>query len=76
MAPFGGFVRPEGNAWRITYYDSPATLRAKLAFARDQGLAGGGFWAIGYERGLPGYLSLMRDFMKGRVGRDEAPAAP
>jgi len=70
------FVRAEGKAWRMTYYDSPATIRAKLAFARDQGLAGGGFWAIGYERGLPGYLSLMRDFVNGRVARDEAPPAP
>jgi Glycosyl hydrolases family 18 len=70
------FVRPEGRAWRLTYYDSPATLRAKLALARDQGLAGGGFWAIGYERGLPGYLELMRDFRTGDVGREEAPPPP
>jgi len=70
------FVKPEGDAWRVTYYDSPATLRAKLAFARDQGLAGGGFWAIGYERGLPGYLQLMRDFRDGVVRREEAPPAP
>jgi Glycosyl hydrolases family 18 len=67
------FVRPEGENWRVTYYDSPATLRAKLALARDQGLAGGGFWAIGYERGLPGYLPLMRDFRDGNVPREEAP---
>ena len=70
------FVRPEGEAWRMTYYDSPATIRTKLAFARDQGLAGGGFWAIGYERGLPGYVALMRDFVNGKVARDEAPPAP
>jgi hypothetical protein len=68
------FIRPDGDAWRVTYYDSPATLRAKLALARDQGLAGGGFWAIGYERGLPGYLELMRDFRAGNVARSEAPA--
>jgi len=66
------FIRPEGDAWRVTYYDSPATLRVKLALARDQGLAGGGFWAIGYERGLPGYLELMRAFRDGQVGRSEA----
>jgi hypothetical protein len=70
------FVRPEGRAWRLTYYDSPATLRAKLALARDQGLAGGGFWAIGYERGLRGYLGLMRDFRDGDVPREEAPPVP
>jgi len=70
------FVRPDGDDWRVTYYDSPGTLRAKLAFARDQGLAGGGFWALGYERGLPGYLELMRDFTNGKVGREQAPPAP
>jgi hypothetical protein len=70
------FIRPDGDAWRVTYYDSPATLRAKLALARDQGLAGGGFWAIGYERGLPGYLELMRDFRAGGVDRAEAPTPP
>jgi len=70
------FIRPEGDVWRVTYYDSPATLRSKLAFARDQGLAGGGFWALGYERGLPGYLDLMRDFRNGKVAREEAPPAP
>jgi hypothetical protein len=70
------FIRPDGEDWRVTYYDSPATLRTKLAFARDQGLAGGGFWAVGYERGLPGYTELMRDFRNGRVAREEAPPAP
>ena len=68
------FIRPDVDAWRVTYYDSPATLRVKLALARDQGLAGGGFWAIGYERGLPGYLELMRDFRAGSVDRAEAPS--
>ena len=70
------FTRPEGEAWRLTYYDSPDTLRAKLALARDEGLAGGGFWAIGYERGLPGYVDLMRDFIDGDVDRSEAPPGP
>ena len=70
------FIRPERDVWRVTYYDSPWTLRPKLALARDQGLAGGGFWAIGYERGLPGFLDLMRDFRAGRVDRTEAPPAP
>jgi hypothetical protein len=62
------FVVPDGDAWRATYYDSPRTLRVKLGLARDQGLAGVGFWALGYERGLPGYLELMRDFAAGRIG--------
>jgi len=64
------FVFEDGEEWLITYYDSPATLRAKLALARDAGLAGGGFWALGYENGLPGYRALMRDFRAGAIERD------
>jgi spore germination protein YaaH len=67
------FVEPDGKEWLITYYDSPATLRPKLALARDHGLAGAGFWAIGYERGAPGYRELMDDFRDGKVERAEAP---
>lgn len=70
------FVEQDGDEWLITYYDSPATLRSKLGLARDQGLAGGGFWALGYDRGLPGYGRLMTDFLDGKVHRDEAPPLP
>ena len=67
---------PDGAEWLVTYYDSPATLRRKLALALDSGLAGAGFWAMGYERGLPGYLGLMNDFRAGSIGRGEAPPKP
>jgi chitinase len=70
------FAERDGDEWLLTYYDSPETLRPKLALARDQGLAGGGFWALGYDRGLPGYSRLMRDFVAGDVKRDEAPSPP
>ena len=70
------FAEEDGDQWLITYYDSPATLRSKLALARDQGLAGGGFWALGYDRGLPGYGRLMAEFLEGDVGREEAPPPP
>ena len=70
------FVEQDGMTWLQTYYDSPATLRLKLALARDQGFAGGGFWAIGYEQGVPGYLELMADFRDGKVDRSEAPPVP
>lgn len=66
----------DGLEWLVTYYDSPATLRPKLALALDNGLAGAGFWAMGYERGLPGYVELMTDFRAGDVSRDEAPPRP
>jgi hypothetical protein len=58
--------------WRAIFYDSPRTLRAKLALARAAGYAGAGFWAIGYEKGVSGYLPLMADFVRGSI----APAAP
>lgn len=69
------FAIEDGAEWLITYYDTPATLRSKLALARDQGLAGGGFWALGYTRGLPEYGRLMEAFIDGGVGREEAPPA-
>jgi len=62
------FVVPNGSSWVATYYDSPRSLQPKLGLARSQGLAGAGFWALGYEQGLPGYLELMHDFVAGRVG--------
>ncbi|HXG26803.1 MAG TPA: glycosyl hydrolase family 18 protein [Candidatus Binatia bacterium] len=70
------FAVEDGDEWLITYYDTPATLRSKLALARDQGLAGGGFWALGYTRGLPGYGDLMDAFVSGDVAREEAPPPP
>jgi hypothetical protein len=65
-----------GNAlatptYRAVFYDSPRTLRAKLGLALTAGYAGSGFWAIGYEKGVPGYTGLMADFLAGRV--DPAP---
>jgi len=63
---------PAVPTWQQTFYDSPRTLRVKLAIARAAGYAGSGFWALGYERGLPGYTDLMADFLAGRV----APAWP
>jgi len=70
--PTSGTEPPAGTTWRAIFYDSPRTLRSKLALARASGYAGGGFWALGYERGLPGYAQLMADFMAGRV--DPTPA--
>jgi hypothetical protein len=70
------FAEPDGDEWLVTYYDSPETLRPKLALARDEGLAGGGFWALGYDRGVPGYGRLMADFLAGDVRREESPQAP
>jgi spore germination protein YaaH len=54
---------PDGRTWRAVYVDTPGTLAPKLALANERGLAGAGFWAIGYERGLPAYTDLMRRFV-------------
>lgn len=56
---------PDGDEWQAIYYDTPGTLATKLALADDRGLAGGGFWAIGYERGLPEYTRLIATFAAG-----------
>jgi spore germination protein YaaH len=53
--------------WQAIYVDSPRTLAPKLSLADDRGLAGAGFWAIGYERGLPGYNELIARFAAGRL---------
>jgi hypothetical protein len=53
--------------WQAIYVDSPRTLAPKLKLADDRGLAGAGFWAIGYERGLAGYRDLMRQFATGKL---------
>ena len=58
----GTAVDPE---WRAIYLDSPATLTPKLTLADERGLAGAGFWAVGYERGLPDYTKLIKRFHAG-----------
>lgn len=63
---------PKGKKWQAVYYDTPRSLRPKLALANELGLAGAGFWALGYERGLPDYTDLIADF---RAGRSMAVAA-
>ncbi|HET8786460.1 MAG TPA: glycosyl hydrolase family 18 protein [Candidatus Limnocylindrales bacterium] len=61
---------PEPVAWDAVYYDSPRSLTPKLRLADDRGLAGAGFWAIGYERGLPGYTELIAAFRAGKLPRE------
>jgi hypothetical protein len=69
-APTPGASVPPNDldrTWTAIYVDSPATLASKLTLANDRGLAGGGFWAIGYERGLAGYRQLMDAFTAGET---------
>lgn len=53
--------------WTAVYVDSPDTLATKLGLGESRGLVGAGFWAIGYERGLPDYTDLMTRFVAGKV---------
>jgi spore germination protein YaaH len=61
---------PEPVAWDAVYYDSPRSLTPKLRLANERGLAGAGFWAIGYERGLPDYTELISTFRAGELPPD------
>ena len=63
--PPGSPVPSAEPTWTAVYVDSPATLAPKLELANLNGFAGAGFWAIGYERGLPGYTALMQRFVAG-----------
>ena len=60
---------PIPTAWDAVYYDSPRSLTPKLHLADDRGFAGAGFWAIGYERGLPGYTEMIAEFRAGKLPR-------
>ncbi len=50
---------PERGSWFQTYYDTPATLRAKYLLALEAGTAGIGIWTLGYDAGNDGYPALV-----------------
>jgi len=58
---------PKGKAWTAIYWDTPATLTTKIGQAESHGLAGIGFWALGYDRGIPGYRDLIARFRDGKI---------
>jgi hypothetical protein len=53
------WFQPDRGSWFQTYYDTPATLRAKYLLAHEQRLAGVGIWTLGYDWGDPGYPALV-----------------
>jgi spore germination protein YaaH len=67
---------PDGDGWQAIYFDSPATLRPKLVMADERGLAGAGFWAMGYERGLADYTRLISTFKAGEVSTSAEAGTP
>ena len=46
---------PVKATWVQSYYNDPLTLAAKIALTNTRNLAGTGIWALGYDRGQPGY---------------------
>lgn len=48
------------STWRQVFYDTPESLAPKYAYAVSRGLAGVGIWALGYDRGVPGYWELLK----------------
>ncbi|HEX5466320.1 MAG TPA: cell wall-binding repeat-containing protein [Candidatus Limnocylindrales bacterium] len=55
QSPWFAVQDPTTKAWSETYYDNGRSLRAKWALVVSHDLAGGGIWALGYERGQPGF---------------------
>lgn len=53
------WFQPDRGSWFQTYYDTPATLRAKYLLAHEAGLAGVGMWTLGYDWGEPAYAALV-----------------
>ncbi len=47
--------------WRHGYYDDADSLGAKYQFVRDNGLAGVGIWALGYDSGTTELWNELRD---------------
>ena len=62
-----GSGRPRPHVDARSTSTRPGRSRRSSTLANDRGLAGGGFWAIGYERGLPGYGELMDAFTAGET---------
>jgi hypothetical protein len=66
LKPSPGDTRAAAG-WQAIYVDSAETLKPKMMLADERGLAGAGFWAIGYERGQPGYTDLIKTFAAGKL---------
>jgi spore germination protein YaaH len=54
------FQDASAGTWSQTFYDTPQSLGPKYQLAIERHLAGVGIWALGYDRGLPGYWDLLK----------------
>lgn len=66
VVDFHAFESEDG--WIAIYVDSVRTLAPKLRLANERGLAGAGFWALGYERGITAITELIGTFHAGELG--------
>ncbi len=51
--------------WTQLYYDDAASLAPKAQLALRRGLAGVGLWALGFDRGQPGYWNVLASLHRG-----------
>ena len=51
--------------WTQLYYDDAAALAPKAQLALRRGLAGVGLWALGFDRGQPGYWNVLASLHRG-----------
>jgi GH18 family chitinase len=68
-------VRAVDGAIYQTYYDSPATFAPKLALVDGRGLAGVGFWALGYQPDPAWWALVGTAFGAPPTNADTAPAS-
>ncbi|MGC8634016.1 MAG: glycosyl hydrolase family 18 protein [Candidatus Limnocylindrales bacterium] len=53
------------GTWTQLYYDDAASLAPKAQLALRRGLAGVGLWALGFDRGQPGYWDVLASLHRG-----------
>ena len=56
---------PADATWTQLYYDDPAAIAPKAQLALRRGLAGVGLWALGFDRGEPGYWDVLASLHRG-----------
>jgi spore germination protein YaaH len=56
---------PADATWTQLYYDDAAALAPKAQLALRRGLAGVGLWALGFDRGQPGYWDVLASLHRG-----------
>lgn len=58
-----------GNQWHQVWYDNETSLAIKYQYAKDQGIAGIGFWALGYEHN---YMNIWNMCKSNPTGKNDS----